>query len=158
MNLVVMRHARAVPVDPPLPDLLRPLDARGHLEAREVGSALAAWGVMPDRVLSSDARRTRETWEWMEGAFGRPIRVDYLHAFYSNGADAALDALSRVDSHTVLVLGHNPEWERLVTALTGARVPMSTASAAILDIQMPTWAAAVEQHGKWRLMDVLRPN
>lgn len=158
MNLVVMRHARAMPADPPLPDLLRPLDVRGRLEAREVGSALAAWGVMPDRVLSSDARRTRETWEWMEGAFGRPIPIDFSHAFYTRGAEAALDALSRVDVRTALVLGHNPEWEHLIETLTGEFVPMSTATAAILEIGAPSWATAVDQRGDWRLVDVIRPS
>jgi phosphohistidine phosphatase len=157
MILVVMRHARAAPADNLLNDHQRALDGRGRLEAREVGGSLAAWGIMPDHVLCSDARRTRETWDRMEGAFGRAIPVDHIHEFYTEGVEAAPVALAEIRAETALIIGHNPDWEYLVEILSGRRIAMSPATAVILDIASIDWAHAVVQRGKWRLADVLKP-
>ena len=156
MILVAMRHAHAAPMDEPSGDHGRPLDTRGRLEAREIGGALASRDLLPDLVLCSDARRARETWERMEGAFGRAIPSLYLPGFYVRGLDSALESLAGVQASTVLVVGHNPDWEHLAFTLTGIGTPMSPATAVVMEIGAPSWRIAVTLAGRWRLRDVVR--
>ena len=64
---------------------------------------------MPDRVLSSDARRTRETWALMAPLLGPDIPVDWLGDLYLAGPGTMLAALRRAGpAGTVAMLGHNP--------------------------------------------------
>lgn len=151
-----MRHAHAAPSDGTLSDHARPLDARGRLEAREVGGALASRDLLPDLVMCSDARRARETWERMEGAFGRAIPALYLPGFYVRGLHAALESLAGVQAGTVLVVGHNPDWEHLVLTLTGAVVAMSPATAVAMELSAPSWSVGLAQTGRWRQRAIVR--
>lgn len=65
--VLMMRHANAPGTgDPPGFDLgdcatQRNLDARGRAQARDVGAMLAARGAVPDRVLTSEWCRARDT-------------------------------------------------------------------------------------------------
>ncbi|MFC7481813.1 SixA phosphatase family protein [Luedemannella flava] len=60
-TLAILRHAKAD--NPPgVADLDRPLTPRGHADATAAGAWLAAKAILPDLVICSPARRTRETW------------------------------------------------------------------------------------------------
>lgn len=157
-RLVVMRHARAAGASWGEADFDRMLEVRGRLEAREVGGGLATRGVIPDVVLCSEARRARETWDRMEGAFGRPIDVRYVGSFYERGAKAALEALALQPAsiQTIFVIGHNPEWETLIQHLTGELVAMGTANAAIIAFANAEWGGTIEG-GRGHLVEVVRP-
>src|SRR5579859_3831085 len=59
-RLILLRHAKS---DwPEGPDLDRPLAKRGRRDAPRIGRWLRAHGFVPDVVICSAARRTRETW------------------------------------------------------------------------------------------------
>ena len=62
-DLILLRHAHAEPAAAGESDLDRPLSAEGLAEADAAGRWLAAQGLVPDRVLCSPARRSRETLE-----------------------------------------------------------------------------------------------
>ncbi|MBL4558811.1 MAG: histidine phosphatase family protein [Rhodobacteraceae bacterium] len=64
-----MRHAKSDWGDPTRADHDRPLNRRGRRAAPLIGRWLAAQGAIPDAVLTSSARRTRETWDRMAPAF-----------------------------------------------------------------------------------------
>jgi phosphohistidine phosphatase SixA len=78
-RLMIMRHAKSswkgqVPTDHD-----RPLNTRGRRDAVRVGKRLAKLGWVPDLVVSSDSRRTRETWERMQRRFPE-ARVSFTRA------------------------------------------------------------------------------
>jgi phosphohistidine phosphatase len=60
-TLVLLRHAKA---DRPngVPDVDRPLTERGHADSALAGAWLVKHGYVPDLVLASPSRRTRQTW------------------------------------------------------------------------------------------------
>jgi phosphohistidine phosphatase len=157
LRLIVMRHAHSPNV--PTGDHARPLSAIGEQGAHEVGAALSARGWAPDLVLSSDAVRTRSTWAGMQGQISGQRPVEWHRSFYTGGADAVLEQLyeGTYTADKILVLGHNPEWERLVRVLSGQPVVMTPATAALLLTDMPSWSSAVSSPGKFRLFDVVRP-
>lgn len=116
-ELILLRHAHAEPAAPGQPDLDRPLSADGHAEAEAAARWLQARGLVPDRVLCSPARRTRETLESVLASLGY---VDQrLEAGIYEATPGTLAGL--VDAHReierLLLVGHNPGLERLVALL-----------------------------------------
>lgn len=159
-RLIVMRHAKSSWKEPGQRDEQRPLNKRGRRDAPRIGERLAAEGWAPERVLSSTAQRTRETWSLMSAAFAAAPEVSFHDELYLAGpveVEAALRALP-ASVETALVLGHNDGWEGVVTWLSGQRVTLTTANAALLSCEAPDWDAAVAAAPRWRLHDVLRPH
>ncbi len=157
-RLIVMRHAKSSWKSDAPTDHERPLNKRGRRDAPRIGAALEAVGWRPELVISSDSERTRETWSRMEEALGGAPEVRFTRALYHAGLDEVCDALRAVDeAATVMLLGHNPGWEEVVDGLAGEATTMTTANAALLEIDAASWHEAVGRPGDWRLVDVLRP-
>jgi phosphohistidine phosphatase SixA len=116
-DLVLLRHAHAEPAGTGQPDLDRPLSSEGLAEAEAAGRWLREKGLVPDRVLASPSRRTRETLEAVLSAVGY-VDQRLEEAIY-DAAPGTLAAL--VDQHRdverLLVVGHNPGLERLVALM-----------------------------------------
>jgi phosphohistidine phosphatase len=108
-TLVILRHAKADRAEG-LADAERPLTDRGHADAAAAGAWLVQSGLLPDLVLCSPARRTRETWHGV--ALGLPAapEVRYEPALYAASARTLLAAVrtSAPEAATVLLIGHNP--------------------------------------------------
>jgi phosphohistidine phosphatase len=116
-ELILLRHAHAVPAGPGQADIDRPLSAEGLAEAEAAGEWLRARGLAPDRVLCSPARRTRETLEAMMAVVGY-VDQRLEDAIYeaTPGTLAALADRHR-DVDRLLLVGHNPGLERLSALL-----------------------------------------
>ena len=69
-ELILLRHAHAEPAAPGQADLDRPLSAEGLAEAESAGRWIKDNGWVPDCVLCSPSRRTRETLEAVLGEVG----------------------------------------------------------------------------------------
>ncbi|WP_212829278.1 histidine phosphatase family protein [Catellatospora sp. TT07R-123] len=119
-TLLLLRHAKADrPVGLPDPD--RPLTDRGHADAAAAGAWLVHQGYVPDLVVCSPARRTRQTWHGVAVALsgaGSPT-VHYERPIYEGSADDLLDVLRAVppEHRTVLLIGHNPSISQLSALL-----------------------------------------
>ncbi|SBV37531.1 Phosphoglycerate mutase family protein [uncultured Stenotrophomonas sp.] len=116
-ELILLRHAHAEPADNGLADVDRPLSPHGLAEAEAAGRWLLEQRLVPDRVLCSPARRTRETLEAVLGLTGYvEQRLDPRIYDATPGALAAL-----VDEHRevdrLLLVGHNPGLEQLVALM-----------------------------------------
>jgi len=70
-RLMLMRHAKSAWQSQAPSDHERPLNERGRRNAPRVGKRLAELGWVPDHVIGSDSRRTRETWERMQALMDR---------------------------------------------------------------------------------------
>ena len=116
-ELILLRHAHAEPPDAGQADLDRPLSPEGLAEAEAAGRWLAEHGLVPDCVLCSPARRTRETLEAVLGVIGYvEQRLDDSIYEASSGTLAALADAHR-DADRLLVVGHNPGLEQLAALL-----------------------------------------
>jgi phosphohistidine phosphatase SixA len=157
-RLIVMRHAKSSWNSAALTDHERPLNQRGRGDAPRVGAALVELGWVPDLVLSSDAQRTRETLAGMNESFPGEISATFLPSFYHSGVSAVREEVPTVDQAVgcLMVLGHNPGWEDLVQSLSGERVMMKTATAALLTRDLAAWQSAFDS-GSWNLEKVIYP-
>ncbi|MER7460373.1 histidine phosphatase family protein [Micromonospora sp. NPDC126480] len=118
-TLVLLRHSKAEPPNDG-PDVQRPLAARGRADAAAVGAWLAKHALLPDVVICSAARRTRETWHDVAlgmtgtppegGSAGPAPDVHYEGDAYEAHPEDLLTLVRRVDpgTRTVLLIAHNP--------------------------------------------------
>ena len=160
-RLVVMRHAKSSWSSDAGGDHDRPLNSRGRKDAPRVASALLELGWWPDVVVSSDATRTQETWALMaeagaDAAAPTP-EVHFERGLYLAGYDDLLADATTWDHDwgRVLVLGHNPGWQHLVSRLSGTHQEMTTGNAALLVGTGDSWPEALGN--RWRLDGFLRP-
>ena len=116
-ELILLRHAHAEPAENGLADIDRPLSPHGLAEAEAAGRWLLEQRLVPDRVLCSPARRTRETLEAVLGLTGYvEQRLDERVYDATPGTLAALVDEQR-DVERLLLVGHNPGLEQLVALM-----------------------------------------
>lgn len=161
-RLLLLRHARAQWAGPGQRDRDRALAPEGVAEASAVAAAIAARGHLPDFVLCSSARRCRETWEAMSGAFGE-APVQFTEALYEAGPTGYLELIHEHErGPNLLIIGHNPVMESLALALAGG----SERDTESLGGGFPTCALAVIEFdstladiapGTGRLLDFVTP-
>jgi phosphohistidine phosphatase len=133
-TLVLLRHAKA-DNPPAVSDIDRPLTARGHADAAAAGAWPSHRCYLPDLVVCSPSRRTRETWHDVALAMSTAPDVRFDDEVYAASADELLDLVCGMDdsSATVLVVGHNPGLSQLSMLLddTGDAEGLRTAGAAV---------------------------
>jgi len=156
-RLILMRHAKSSWKDLSLADHDRPLNARGKSDAARVAARLLELGWVPQKVTSSDAKRTRQTWKGMAKVLPDGIEARFTPELYLAGLDSIRAESRSWDTAigTVLTLGHNPGWEEALSHLTGRDDGMTTANAALLIGRGASWAEALS--GPWQLEDLIRP-
>jgi phosphohistidine phosphatase len=127
VRLILVRHANAEPGEP---DALRPLSAAGREQARELGDEIAARG--PDAVVSSPLLRARETAAPIARAAGVELQVDERLAPGASLDDVRAAVAGR--GETVVAVGHAPDCDDVVLALTGRAVHFPTGGTAEVDL------------------------
>ncbi|WP_395687308.1 SixA phosphatase family protein [Aestuariivirga sp.] len=121
-QLLLLRHAKAEIGEHELRDIDRPLAARGRRAAERIGRYLAEHDLVPDLVLCSPARRTRETWEIAARALP-PVKSLFPDSLYDFGDGSALLDAIRKDAEGVrrlLLVTHNPATQALALRLSGS--------------------------------------
>lgn len=141
-TLIVLRHAKSSWDHPDLSDFDRPLNKRGERAAPFMGELIASEGTVPEKVVSSPARRARMTAEAFCAAAGLSAGIDFDERIYGAGANTLTYVLSEIDDsvESAMIVGHNPGFEMLVHALTGEARRMPTAAVAVIDLDIGRWS------------------
>jgi phosphohistidine phosphatase len=148
-HLLLLRHAKTVPAERGMADRDRPLTQRGHRDARLMGTAIAEIGV-PDLILCSPARRTRETLAGIVETLAAEPKVLMIDRLY-DGRDSTYEDVIAAYGGTasrLLVIAHNPtihatavalsaKGDRAMRAAMSARFP--TAALAVIAFDTPDW-------------------
>ncbi|MDG4650228.1 histidine phosphatase family protein [Roseibacterium sp. SDUM158017] len=108
LTLILIRHAKSDWDHPGLEDHDRPLNERGRASAPRIGAWLAARGFLPQAVLCSSARRTRETWEGIASRLPDPPEPVHTRGLYLASPAAILNAMRDTEAASLAVIGHNP--------------------------------------------------
>ncbi len=117
-ELILLRHAHAEPAVSGQADLDRPLSPVGLAEAEAAGKWLKENKLLPDCVLCSPSRRTRETLEAVMAAIGYVEKRLEDRIYEATPGTLAAQVDERRDLDRVLIVGHNPGLEQLVALMT----------------------------------------
>ena len=152
-----MRHAKSSWTDPSLSDFERPLNERGRRAAPFMGEVLKREGLVPDHIICSPAKRTRETAELVQAAVALEFEVRHDARVYEATAGELIEVVSAIPdtSQRALLIGHNPSSEQFVQIITGAIEAMPTAALAVIDLDIDSWAEIAP--GKGKLRRIFRP-
>jgi phosphohistidine phosphatase len=143
-RLVLLRHAKSS--WPDVPDHERPLGKRGRRDAPGVGRWLREAGYLPDLVLCSTARRTRETWQLAAAELGGAAPVQFEPGVYAATTARLLDLVRQTPQEvgTLLVVGHEPAMHELTLLLAaGAANGTEPGTLERVRLKFPTAAVAV---------------
>ena len=125
-QLLLLRHAKSSWDDAAQSDHARPLNQRGRIAAAAMRKVFRNLGLVPDVVLVSSARRTRQTLEALAPWDETPI-VEPMDGLYLATPAQILTIISGVAEtvRSLMVVGHNPGLHELAMMLTGAHAVSS---------------------------------
>ena len=153
---MLLRHAKS---DwPDVPDRERPLAKRGRRDAPVVGRWLHDHGYLPDTVVCSVARRTRQTWELVAQELGGSPSVTFEPRAYAANALTLLYLVRELPAacRAALLIGHNPGIEELASSLAGNGEHLRFPTAAVAVLEFPgDWADLAS--GQARLLAYTTP-
>ena len=158
VTLYVLRHAKSSWDDPALPDVDRPLSARGRRNAAALADHVRRAGLSPELVLCSAALRTRETLAALLPALEGDTEISIESGLYGASDEDLLARLRKVPEPTrsVLLVGHNPGLEDLVARLAGDAAPERLPTGALVVLESEDDWQAIGESG-WRPVAVTVP-
>ena len=156
-TLYLLRHAKSSWKDPGLEDFDRPLDSRGREDAPLVGGFIRKRDLRVDLIISSPAARARQTAALVRESARLTADLLFDERVYEADAARLLEVVTQAaDSADALMLvGHNPGMEELLTFLTGDGRSMPTAAMACIALDVEEWAEV--RGGAGRLEWFVRP-
>jgi phosphohistidine phosphatase len=144
-ELLVLRHGKSDWSTDAASDFARPLALRGRKAVKRMGRWLREQRCLPDHIVSSPAKRARQTaLRACKFAGISKQLVVWDERIYEAGAPDLLHVLAECprEKKRVMIVGHNPGFEDLVAYLAGDRVEIPPdgklmPTAALARIEMP---------------------
>ncbi len=157
-RLMLLRHAKSDWSTPGQRDSERALTQRGREASVLMGKYLARHDLAPDRALVSPARRARETWDGIAPAL-RGTEAASESRIYDTSARDLLAVLRETpaETHSLLVIGHNPALQELALLLIAAgeveererlAEKFPTAALVVVDFPVDDWSELHPRSGR----------
>ncbi len=137
-----IRHAKSSWDQAGLADIDRPLNLRGIETAPIMATILQEKGLKPDLVISSPAKRARQTAKYFRKKYG--IKKEQLQiepAIYGGDEQVVLDVLRKLDDTvgTVFLFGHNPTMNYLAALFSEDRIHVPTCGILKVHLNITQW-------------------
>jgi phosphohistidine phosphatase len=163
-ELLVLRHGKSDWNSDAKRDFDRPLAKRGRKDADRMGAWLRKRGLRPDLVVSSPAKRAKQTTlRILEALELDEAVVKWEPRVYEAGRKSLLAVLAELprSARRVLLVGHNPALEDLVHHLAAEEIPTPKngkflPTAALAHFVLPQDWGRLER-GKGDLVSLVRP-
>jgi phosphohistidine phosphatase len=137
MQLYFLRHGEADWPGWTKPDDERPLTDFGKKEVRQVAKFLNRLKVKADLIVTSPLPRALQTAEVAAEQLKTKLRQDEaLEPGF--GISELRTVVKRHGSKVLMLVGHEPDFSSVISALTGAFLKLSKAGVALVDIDLET--------------------
>ncbi len=152
-NIWIMRHAKSDWSHPDLADFDRPINKRGRFDAPLMGQWMGTLAHRPDLIVSSPARRARQTAELVAKALPFSEELQFWEDLYPGSAEITIAAIRELSEElkSILIIGHNPNMEALASTLTAGgalRLKVPTAAVIMLTADIGSWAALSDERAE----------
>ena len=110
--------------------------------ATSVGQLIRRSALVPDLIITSDAVRAQTTAQIVADAAGYAGRLMLSSSLYHARPDAVIEVLRTIADagvRTVMIVGHNPGLEELITHLTGEQIDLPTAALVNVTVHADQW-------------------
>jgi len=157
-NLLIVRHAKSSWGNSYLSDHERPLNSRGKADAPRMGQLLKEMDLTPDLIISSTAKRAMATAKAVALSSGYENEIQFTRDFYHADSDTYLELLHTVSNENdcVMVVGHNPGVQELVTWFTDVNTHFTTANIAHVQLPIQSWQE-MDEEVTGKLVNLWRP-
>ncbi len=143
-HLYLVRHAKSSWKHPGLDDFDRPLNKRGMHDAPEMGKYLAEQEILPQRVVTSPARRASATAISLAASIRLPSSdVVEDGRIYAASMSTLMVVIQAWDDawECVMMVGHDPGIADVATVLAGADVGhVPTCTVMELGLDVASWS------------------
>jgi len=157
-TLILARHAKSSWKDPGQSDHDRPLNKRGRHDAPRMAAHLAANWPAPQAMVTSTARRARDTTAALAEGFCYPAgAIRELPRLYLADAATLLDVARNLPDgeDTVLLVGHNPGMTDFVNRLCNAGLDnLPSCGVARIVFDVTTWTDLQPGGGRLAALEV----
>lgn len=158
-RLLLFRHAKAERPEPGGRDLERTLSDRGREQAPIIGAFIGRHRLIPDHVVVSTSRRTRETWELAASALGATPTIAFDERIYEAAAEKILAVVKETPNTaaSLLIVGHNPGLHELARLLIASGEPelreqlnekLPTSGLVVIDFAVDAWDQIHRRSGR----------
>jgi len=166
-DLFIVRHAKSDWTNDVTNDFDRPLSRRGEKSLPLMSAWLYSQNIKPALVLSSPAKRARQTTEAIITKLHIPDHsITFDKRLYLAGTETLLEVLAETNALTtppvsIMLVGHNPGLENLLLLLCADPLPytndgklLTTGNVVQLRFKQP-WNALGSKQGQ--LLNFIRP-
>ncbi len=159
-HLYIMRHAKSDWSGHGISDFDRPINQRGHKNAKRIGRWMLDNDRIPEKIVSSSAVRAKQTTELVTAKLKlAPGVVLYDKDLYLAGLDTLLECIQlyKNDCKSLMLVAHNPGMEQLVNYLINTKVQkvsMTTANLAIIEFSKNDFDPEID---KGELIALIKP-
>jgi phosphohistidine phosphatase len=144
----LLRHAKSSWSQPGLNDHDRPLNQRGQRDAPIMGRRLVTHGVRPSLILTSSAKRARETAKLIAREIGYPIEfLQTEKSLYLADPESILEVIELQDDtfSDIVVCIHNPGITELASRLSAQSIDnVPTCGIVIIEADTDSWSTFSE--------------
>ena len=163
IELMLMRHAKS-DWNSHTADIDRPLNSRGSRDAIAMGAYLDQIGLVPDKIIVSPAKRTRQTAELLL----RKLPIDERQVIVDRDLYLAdLETLCEIvelytaDHQRILFLAHNPGMDEMVSYLANSAPPLTANGKLMTTCAVANFTLAsidtIRRPGRAELQGLYRP-
>ena len=143
-RLTLLRHAKSSWNNAGLDDRDRPLNDRGERDAPAMGKRLLNRKTRPSLILTSPAKRARQTARLIAREIGYPIEfLQTEHELYLADPETIIDVIAQQEDsfNDIVVCGHNPGITELSNQLDGVSIDnVPTCGMVFIEADISSWA------------------
>lgn len=143
-RITLLRHAKSSWAQPGLADHDRPLNQRGQRDTPVMGRRLAARGIRPSLIVTSPAKRARQTARLLAREIGYPIEfLQSEKSLYLADPATILDVIALQDDafSDIVVCAHNPGITNLANQLCDQSIDnIPTCGMVTIEAQTDSWS------------------
>ena len=147
-TILLMRHGKSE-WDDDVSDFERTLTVRGRNNSPLMGKFLLKCKKVPLLMISSPAKRAKETAELLAKSCRYRKKIDFKDSLYENSPGEIIKILQKSDDgiDTVMIIGHNPSIEEATKKLcfremksieNGIKFP--TSAIVCLEVEIESWS------------------